>query len=183
MIQRLQSILLILAAVANFAAFFLPYGYAENNAEMDSPTAQLYGGHVMVNAVITDPAPGEAFGEWKESTLTVGDDTFLTIHGLLIGLNGLALVAMVFMFGNRARQLKLVYVGILMLMIQVVIAAAMLWARMPTWLGAGNIAAENFDSGLKFGFFIPILAILLSWWAAKRIQKDEKMVKDMDRFR
>lgn len=183
MIQRLQSVLLILAAIANFSAFFLPYGYAENHAEMDSPSAKLFGGHAVVNVLNTDPAPGEPFGEFKETTIGVGDDTFVTLHGVFIGLNALALIAMIFMYNNRPRQLRLVYVGIVMLMVQVVLAAAMLWKSMPDWLGAAQIADGDFESGPQFGFFIPILAVLLTWWAAKRIQKDEKMVKDMDRFR
>jgi hypothetical protein len=183
MIQRLQSVLLLLAAIANFAAFFLPYGYGSVLDSMDAPHAKLYGGNVVIESLIDDPGPGETFGEWKKTVLAVGDDALLTVHGLLLGLNSIALIAMIFMYQNRSRQVRLVYVGILMLMGQIVIAAAMIWTRMPVWLGATELPESALDTGPQFGFFIPVVAVLLLWWAVKRIQKDDKMVRDMDRIR
>lgn len=183
MIQRLQSVLLLLAAIANFAAFFLPYGYASVQDSMDAPNAKLYGGHVVIESLNDDPAPGEQFGEWKKAVLTVGDDPLLTVHGLLLGLNSLALIGMIFLYNNRPRQTRLVYVGILMLMAQVAIAAALLWTRVPVWLNAEDLPESAFDMGPQFGFFVPIVAVLLAWAAVKRIQKDDKMVRDMDRIR
>lgn len=183
MIQRLQSVLLLLAAIVNFAAFFLPYGYASVQDSMDAPKAVVYGGNVVVEALNDDPAPGEQFGQWKKSVLTVGDDALLTVHGLLLGLNSLALIGMIFLYNNRPRQIRLVYVGILMLMVQVAIAAALLWTRAKVWLGAENLPETAFDMGPQYGFFVPIVAVLLAWWAVKRIQKDDKMVRDMDRIR
>ncbi|MEM0996399.1 MAG: DUF4293 domain-containing protein [Bacteroidota bacterium] len=183
MIQRLQSLLLLVAALANFAALLLPYGYADTQDAMDSPSARLYGGYAVISALNDDPAAGENFGEFAQTTLTVGDDALLTIHALLIGLNGIALIGMIFLYNNRPRQMRLVYVGLLMLMAQIALAAAMIWTSMPKWVGAENVDPSNFDLGPMSGFFVPLVSVLLVWFAAKRIEKDERMVRDMDRLR
>ncbi len=139
MIQRIQSIWLLLAAVLNGAAFKLPF-YSGDWVKDSLPNTI-----VNLNAQIT---------VWN------------TIAAVLAGL--LAIIT-IFLFANRKLQLRLTRLGMI---ISILLAAVCLFQT--TQFNGGGI------SPWCILYFAAPLCFLL---AANGINRDEKLVKSMDRLR
>jgi len=135
MIQRIQSIYLLLAAAANFTLIRLPMATAP-----------------------------EAFGD---SLLTSDDHIALLI---LFALGGALATAAIFLFKNRPLQAKLsIGVGLLGLMATIAVASL--------YLPVAKSASLQVGAAL-----LPVV-MLMAGLANYRIQKDEKLVRSMDRLR
>jgi peptidoglycan/LPS O-acetylase OafA/YrhL len=135
MIQRIQSIYLLLAAAANFSLIGLPMASAPN-----------------------------AFGD---SLLTSADHIALLILFALGG--GLAAIA-IFLFKNRPLQSK-ISLGVAILALLAAIAAGSLY------FPVAEAASPQIGAAL-----LPVI-IVLALLANARINKDEKLVRSMDRLR
>ena len=111
-------------------------------------------------------------GDWKEDNvqqvidLNAQTTILLTIITVLTGL--LALVN-IFLFNNRKLQLKLTYVGLLLSVVLLVMY----------FLEIGDF--YNGDIALWSLFYFAIFVCYLL--AARGIQKDEKLIKSLDRLR
>ena len=168
MIQRIQSVLLALAAILNFAVLFTPIWKTENPAT--SSYAQLSG------LEITKVGPAIANGSGE--IVGLGENILLTVHFALIILISLAFIGLVFLFKDRAKQMRFVYIGAALLSVQIILSV--LLSRQ---LGTFVDLADGAEGTVQFGFFFAPAALILAWMAARQIRKDEELVKSADRFR
>ena len=145
MIQRIQSVLLLLAAIAVFALFKLPFGSSET---------------ITASALFND------------GIFSIQDH--IGLLGLFCGAGLLAFVG-IFLFNNRPLQLKLSRVSIIANIIGIILAAV-IFMQDSTAMGA-IVPKEELGLGL------PILSIIFTAFAIRFINKDEKLVKSMDRLR
>lgn len=138
MIQRIQSIWLLLAAGLDAVTFRVPF----------------------------------FSGDWiKDRFLAVIDLNATTTIWLTIlsVLTGMLALANIFLFKNRRLQLKLCYLGIFLTLVL---------------LALYFLEKQNFIGGTISIWSVFYFAILLCFvFAARGIQKDEKLIRSMDRFR
>lgn len=172
MIQRIQTIFFILAAAANVAVLFLPMGAASNNDSMEGQTAELSGMCIQRTGL------DEATASFVEESIGFSDDAFLMVHVLLVALASIYLVILIFLYGDRPRQIKMSYVGIILLMGQLAVGA-LLFMQLPEMVGN----PEDLKHDIGYGFFVPLVALLFTWLAISRIKKDERLVKASNRLR
>lgn len=157
MIQRIQSIFLLLAVLANLAVLMLPVWQSD-----------LTGNSSMISALVVE-------GENTENTLQFfehTDSTHLAMHSLFLGmvvLSSLLLAFTIFRYNDRPGQIRLTYIGIILIFVEIL--AVVLLAQ------SGTAARP------QIGFGLPVVAILLSWLAARFIRKDEDLVRSVDRIR
>jgi ABC-type branched-subunit amino acid transport system permease subunit len=97
--------------------------------------------------------------------------TVLAVAGMLS-----SLVA-VFLFKNRIFQLRLNYLAMVAAVLVVVAAIVLFYNE------AKMIFDKKQEIADSFGLYLPFISIVLGFFAAKYIRKDEKVVKDMDRLR
>ena len=145
MIQRIQSVLLLLAAAAVFALFKLPFGSAETIA-----------GSALFN----------------DGIFSIQDHVGLL--GLFCAAGAIAFIS-IFLFNNRPLQLKLSRVAIIANVIGIILAAV-LFMQDSNAMGAA-VPKEELGLGL------PVLSIIFAALAIRFINKDENLVKSMDRLR
>lgn len=187
MIQRIQSVLLLLAAVANFVLIFSHIGYYSN--VLEDTSAEAYGSKIVITPPFNADFDVTAWVEHREAenpenVAGLGEDLFHTIHFVLVLLNSAYLIFLIFLYRDRARQMKLAYMGIVMLMVQLVIAALFVM-KLPDFVNAKfSISADpNAQAGPSYPLALAVIALLLTWMAARRINKDEQLVRDADRLR
>jgi peptidoglycan/LPS O-acetylase OafA/YrhL len=149
MIQRIQSIYLLLASGAFGSLFALP----------------------LLTTPATDKAT--AVAQMADGQLNLHDNTGLL--GLACMGTVLALAA-IFLFKNRPLQGKMAGSGILVGILLLVLAAAAV---------QGVRSSVPADGSVQFGVGLaaPVLGTLLLFLANRAIQKDEKLVRSMDRLR
>lgn len=97
---------------------------------------------------------------------------------VLIGvtiLGGLIALLAIFLFKNRPLQKKLAYGAITIAIIFLILAFLLVFQDNQSDL------TSNIDE--QFGIGLPILAIVFALFANRYINKDEKLVKSMDRLR
>jgi len=140
MIQRIQTIWLLLVAACASIAFFLPYG--------------------MVN----NPATGSL--RTNKGILVQGDTTLLA---LTISLIAGALIT-IFLYKNRKLQKTLC----LFILLESLICIGLML------LGT---ELNNRNGGIQLGVIAPGLAFVFAILAYVGIQKDDKLVKNLDRLR
>ncbi|MFN8393950.1 MAG: DUF4293 domain-containing protein [Bacteroidia bacterium] len=179
MIQRIQTILLFLAAALCVAFLFFPTWLVMNPDDGDGGSKTITASPLSVRVESSQMSIDNPF---TEETLGLTSNTFLTIQfGLVLVIAGLLLVT-IFMYNNRQLQIKMAYGGIVLLM-----AMFVMLVPIRTWLqdmgGDATASGELYRSLPQWGLAAPLIALLLTWWAIKRIQKDEKMVRGMDRIR
>jgi len=141
MIQRIQSVWLLVAAIVMASLFYFP-------------TYEFTAG--------------------SKPPLTIGED-FLAIIMTAISI-GLSLFT-IFNFKKRKQQIGLTWLNIL------------LCAALQAWLvvKVNNITTSGINMSIPghywIGLFIPFITIILLFLAKSGINKDEKLVKSLDRLR
>ncbi len=157
MIQRVQSVLLILVAILGIVASFIPImqlaGY-----EME----------VVVNAYKTL--------DTSDTSIVVAKNMGVGVMQGLVILVSLVIVAL---YKNRGLQIKLAKLNILLIAFQVA-AIVMYVDAIKLMLGPN---AEEIVVSLQFGAVIPVLSLILTYLAIRFIKKDEKLVRSADRLR
>jgi hypothetical protein len=193
MIQRLQTILLFLAAGAMVAFLFLPT--FDVTALQETPGSEFHK-ETSISATPTKIKitkfdnenidwnnPSSIFSdaeEGNEKTIPITENIFYLLRLITVGLVAGILLVTIFLYNNRSLQIKLSYGAIILTMVQFILAFPISnWLTETARLG---MTTEP-DASHKWGLGIPLLALLLTWWAIKRIQKDEKLVRGMDRIR
>lgn len=151
MIQRIQSLFLLLSAATLFTTFFFPV--AEFNGPDIHATFTNYGWVSDKNIIL------------KSYPLYVG---VAVISGLI--------VATVFMYKNRRRQVMLCRMNYLMLLIQFA-----LYFFLPD--AGSNALVKTGEVTQGMAFFLPLVSIGFIFMAERSIRKDEKMVRAADRLR
>ncbi len=146
MIQRIQTLFLLLAAAAAFGLYAFPF----------ASTAQGVGTSAM----------------FADGMYNLSDNIALQILFTLAGV--LAFVS-VLLFKNRKTQLLVSRIA-LVANISGLVLAIVLFVRDLESLGTANP-----EDGL--GVYLPFLFLIFTFLAIRFINKDEKLVKSMDRLR
>jgi len=155
MIQRIQSLLLLISAAVLSICLFTPAWEATSN--------------------------GTAY-HLNSFVLTVSDDTISTHKNLfyiaaLIGVSILLTFFIIFKYNNRTLQMRLNMMNTILICL---IEGLYFWyiREVKLFIGAAEITE-------KFGlaFYMPLVALVLCFIAGKRIQKDEELIKSVDRIR
>ena len=139
MIQRIQSVWLLLAALVMASIFYFPT-YSFSNGK----------------------------------TIDIGDD-FLAI--ILASISIILSLVTIFRFKNRKSQTGLTWLNILVC----VALQAWLFVRINNETSKPELA--NVSGHYWIGLFVPLITILLLFFARGGIRKDEKLVKSLDRLR
>jgi hypothetical protein len=155
MLQRIQSIYLFLAGLVIFALFLFPLVHNVSFAAMPS-TITVTGVYVQGSV------------QQMHVKSFTGLETATVIAGLLP-------IALIFLYGNRKRQIALCYFYIFLLF------GYAYWqmASVKELLDISTFKIGNFGIGV---LLCPI-SIVLVLAAIKAIQRDEKLVRSADRLR
>jgi hypothetical protein len=154
MIQRIQTIFLFLAIIALAAFNYFPYWQSNGGAAEGDLLLMSYG-----LAVIGDGVPVVEFGLY-------------TVVAGLSGLAGMILLIEILKFKNRILQMKLAIANSFLMSVNLVLMTYFIIELQKDRVG-----------GFGFGIFIFALAMLLNILARRFIQKDEKLVRSVDRLR
>lgn len=158
MIQRIQSIYLLLAALCGGLTFLLPWvRYQREGMEYLFSSRGLY---TLEGNEVTDAAVRVPFA-------------------VLFGVAAAACLGFMFLYKNRPRQIRLVgFVNMLLLALCVFIFITD--RSIQALLSANNQAVEvNYSAGL----LLPVFMLLFSQLAVRAIRKDEALVRSTDRIR
>jgi Domain of unknown function (DUF4293) len=160
MIQRKQTLFLLAAALLCGLSFLFPIAHYDPAGA--APSYDLF------TTGVIDRGDGDPVQDF---------DLKYPVH-LLYALMGLALVVDIFLFKNRKRQLTVlrsVYVfGGLLIVLQLV-----------TDQGAYAYISQgaHWEHGYGPTMFFPLGILLFMYLAQRGIQKDEELVRSMDRLR
>ncbi len=157
MLQRIQTIFLVLVVILGVLFSFLPIlgfmGYETN---------------YVMNAY---------------KTVAVDDATIIIAKnmgvGVMQGLVFLVALGTIFLYKNRSLQMKLSKLNILLLALQ--IAAIVMYSdAIKTAIGPN---ANDVLVSFKFGSVIPVISLILTYLAIRFIKKDDSLVRSADRLR
>ncbi|MEL6562490.1 MAG: DUF4293 domain-containing protein [Bacteroidota bacterium] len=161
MIQRIQSIFLVLVIAALVSSVFFVFWVKSNNETQEA-----------VNLTSTEMVKIKMVDNKQEVVETSGN-IYLFILPLVIA--GIALYSLL-QYKNRLRQMQL---GAVCSLLMGVTLALGMWryTQMDELIGT---ATHDFPG---IGFFALVSAMLFNLSANRFIRKDEKLVKSMDRIR
>jgi|JI10StandDraft_1071094.scaffolds.fasta_scaffold862928_2 ABC-type spermidine/putrescine transport system permease subunit II len=179
MIQRIQSIYLFLAAACCVAFLFLPTWMVVNPDTGDGGSKSLFSTPMCV---VEESSTMSIDNPFSKKEMGLGDNLFLGLQFGLACFAAAVLLGAIFLYGNRRLQGQVVLGGILLLMLVIIMVVPV-----SSWLeelgGNNSISGDLYQSLPRWGLAAPGLALLMAWMARRRIAKDEKMVRDMDRIR
>jgi hypothetical protein len=155
MLQRIQSIYLLLAGVAILALFLFPMAH---NVYVDNKPISI-----MATGVYQDVN--------GQQQLT---DHFVALTAVT-AIVGIVPLIIIFLYKKRKQQIALCYSAIL------VIIGYSFWLAQAAKEVTGGVTLELKNFGI--GLFLCPIAILLLILSIKGIQRDEKLVKSADRLR
>lgn len=157
MIQRIQTIWLLLASVVVFALFLFPY-------------LQFAGVDGMGQALKVSGV----FANVEGQVTRIADSWLLAVATALVGMFPLYII---FQFKNRKKQVRLIWLE----MFAVVLLGVWFYFNGDSIMGADDRVIGLANIGVGF-FLLPIVLILL-FMAASAIKKDDKLVRSADRLR
>jgi hypothetical protein len=146
MIQRIQSIFLLLAAGGALGVFGLPFA--------STPKA------VNSSSIFAD------------SLYNVFDNPALIA---LFGIGGALALVSIFLYKNRKLQMRLTIFSFIAVLIGTVLGVVFF---MTSSSEMGEAAVND-----EFGLYLPAVALVFALLAYRFINKDEKLVRSMDRLR
>lgn len=158
MIQRIQSVFLLLAAILMGLTAFLPLLDLSFLVSSGSDAAESY-------KTLYSYGIGEFAGEFP----TWGIFTFAILGTLL------SLIS-IFLYKNRNRQLNVCYVTALSIVLYYVTSMVYLNSYV------SKIPAE-YTFNIQAGIILPVVALIFILVAITRIKKDEKLVRSLNRIR
>ena len=154
MIQRIQTIFLLVVVAALITFNFFPYWESQPNEDGASHVLMPY-----AYLVLEGEASTPAFGLFS---VVAG----LSILAAVIG------IIEIFQFKNRMTQMK---IGALNSVIMTAVLGLMTYFVLDI--------QKSFAGSFGTGLFILAIAMIFNIMARRAIQKDEKLVKSMDRLR
>ncbi len=143
MIQRIQSLFLLLASGASFSPFALPFALGQRQEN--------------------------AAGVFADGVFNLYDNIILLVSFSLAGLLGFLAI---FLFRNRKLQKTLTILTAILILLGIAFVVTF-YLR-----DAGTAAAR-----IAAGSFIPPVGLIFAFLAQRYIQKDENLVRSMDRLR
>jgi hypothetical protein len=167
MIQRIQSVFLLILVIAMVSVLFLPLWQKTNPATGEQVVLTAFSLLAQPLAV-TDGASAAA-------TSDIGENT-MVIAGLAIII---ALVAMyeIFQFKSRFTQIKLGMLNTLLL-------ASLLGSIFYYASYVGDELVKTTTPGdYQAGFYLPVLGLIVNSLANRFIKRDEDLVRSVDRLR
>lgn len=157
MLQRKQTVFLLLAVLCGALTFAFP---------------------------VASYVRGEQVFEFRTTGLTLADGTAVpdaspkVPFAIVIGLCMAVLMAAVFFFRKRLRQMRLVRSAYLVIL--AVIAFLFITDHsIVSYLGQGGTVTTNYGASA----FLPIAMLVCAFLAERYIRKDEALIKSMDRLR
>ena len=155
MIQRIQSIYLLLASLAVFALFLFPLVHNVYVAGVPST--------ITVSGIYRDVNGAQAHTE--SFIALIAATAVVAIMPLIL----------IFLYKNRKQQAMLCYAYI------VVIFGYSFWMAETVKSYTGDVSLNTNNFGI--GALLSSVSIIFALLAAKAIQRDEKLVKSADRLR
>lgn len=156
MIQRVQTIYLVLAALCLLLVFAFDIAQYADAAGISS-NLSLYK---------IEKANGE-----------IGEVTFGMPPVILLSVTAALFLGVILFYKNRLLQIKLVRIGYALIMACIVL----LWYFVNQNYWALDIEEVDFTYGI--GFFLPFIAFAFALLANRGILADERLVKSLDRLR
>ena len=156
MIQRIQSVFLLLLALTMLALLFLPIW--QETVPQTNQAIELSAFNLTNNA---------AAQPTSKSSIAIG---ILAIVSALVALYE------IFQFKNRLTQMKL---G----MLNTLLIAATMGAIIYYSLYVGEEINPAIEGEREPGFYIPVVALLLNALSNRFIRRDEQLVRSVDRLR
>ncbi len=156
MLQRIQSVLLLLTALG-MAAFLLLHSWDYSSGDQT----------IFVNALHVAKMKG-SLAEYDKPVYYIA---ILAVLSIVLSLFS------IFQYKNRVRQMM--FVALNSLLIGVALAFTVYHVKNDAMLMIDNGGEGNFTYGLYAGF----AALAFNWVANRFIRRDEKLVKDADRMR
>ncbi len=183
MIQRIQSLLLLIMALLMVAFLFSPIWQNENKKEIkDGQTIDKTSDiKVTLTAFVLTLSGTEKVEERtelnivKEQKMISETKSAVYIGILAIGVAAAAAYS-IFQYRNRLLQIKLGALNSLVLCLIIVC----IYINIVQGNKLLNVPAEG---NFQIGFFLPVGAIVLNLFSNWFIRKDEKLVKSADRIR
>jgi hypothetical protein len=154
MIQRIQTVFLFLAIIALAAFNIYPYWQGVASEEEGSDLLMSYGLARLIDG---------------EVTIEYG--LYVVVAGIS-AVAGIILLIEIFNFKNRILQLKLAIANSLLMSVNLVVMTYFIISLQKEYQGSFGI-----------GIFIYALAMILNILARRFIQKDENLVRSVDRLR
>ncbi len=155
MIQRIQSLLLLISAALLSICFVKPAWTASSNGSEYSVNS--YALTITKDAIATEKS--------------------LIYISILLGLSIAITLFVIFQYKNRKMQMRLNMMNTLLIcMVEVFYFWNIREAKL-------LIDSAEFTEHFGLAFFMPLIALLLCIFAGKRIQKDEALVRSVDRIR
>jgi Ca2+/Na+ antiporter len=158
MIQRIQTVYLLLAAIAALLTFFFPY-------------AHFYSGDLKV-------AEYAMFGVFNVQSETVELSNLYGFPAWAMGVIAtLVPLVAIFLFKKRPVQYRIARLAYLVNMVYVVYL----------FFGIDKANDVVFEGSLSVmhhvGFYLPVAAVVFAFLGVRGIKKDEDLVKSLDRIR
>lgn len=164
MIQRIQTVLLLLIAIA---MAMMPFTNIWGELDQSNDQLRLLSGFKLevidTNGTISDPSDDTVIS--SESKWYIGAMAFAASIIAFIS---------IFSFKNRLTQMKLGALNALIMAATLGISFYHIYQYDPLVDGQGSITT---------GFYLPAAAMILNILANRFIRKDEKLVRSVDRLR
>ena len=158
MIQRIQSVFLLLLALAMLAVALLPLWTKTDpisHAGLTLTAFRLFRGEAP-------GAGGLVFSAWPIGTLALTS----------------AATALYAIFQYRRRSVQLVLCSLNLLLIVATLGAEFLYSGR-----ADQLLNVKLEGHYLAGFYLPTLALMLNLLASRYIRRDERLVRSQDRLR
>ncbi|HSY61647.1 MAG TPA: DUF4293 domain-containing protein [Cytophaga sp.] len=155
MIQRIQSLLLLISAFVLSVCLFTPAWTATSNGA--TYTVDAYKLSIVHETISTD----------KSTVYTA----------VLVAVSIVLTLFIILKFNNRTLQMRLNMMNTLLICM---LEGLYFWNIRDAKL---LIGAAEYKEHFGIAFYMPLVALMLSFYAGKRIQKDEALVKSVDRIR
>lgn len=98
---------------------------------------------------------------------------------MLAGMTAGFLLYVIFQYKKRLVQVKLAQIALILSVLTMGTMVLAVNAHLEKDVLKGAIV----ESAFQWGFFLPVLALIFVWLAARFIMKDEQLVRSMDRLR
>ena len=164
MIQRIQTILLLVIAIA---MAMMPFTNIWGELDASNNQLRLLSGF-QLEVIDTNGTLNDSSDDTLISTTSTWYIGVLALSASLI-----AFIS-IFSFKNRLTQMKLGALNALIMAATLGISFFTIYQNEPLIEGQGNITT---------GFYLPAAAMLLNILSNRFIRKDEKLVKSVDRLR
>jgi hypothetical protein len=158
MIQRIQSVYLAVAGIITFLLFCLNI----------SIFTIAKGYEVSLNALGISP---------EEAMAQLSLDFKATALTITTALSALFSIVAIFLYSNRAIQMRIVRITIVLL------ATIVAQSIINTEEIYKQLQVLGYERTYSIGFILPIISIILHVLAFRGIKKDEALIKSMDRIR